>query len=123
MAVLLQLEILKDGGFLKRGVRLLFWIDNSAADSAMCRGASREASGSADRIIQKCWKIIHEHGCVAWFEWIASRLNPADEPSRLCESAEVAEKCAFEINSWNCRAWPTDAISKWLENKPEWLIL
>ena len=121
MAVMLQLIILKNGGFLEPGRRLMFWIDNMAAYSALCRGASRESSGSADKIIQKCWKIITDHGCVAWFEWIASKQNPADEPSRLCESAEVANRCMSEMNKWGCQEWPTDCIGNWLEPISEWL--
>ena len=64
MAVYLQLVILKDGGFLKPGTRLMFWIDNMAAYASLCRGASREASGSADNIIQKCWVLIAENNCL-----------------------------------------------------------
>ena len=60
--------------------RLVIFIDNEAAKSALIKGDS--GSTMARWIVSECWHILASTSAHAWFERVPSLSNPADAPSR-----------------------------------------
>ena len=58
----------------------LFFIDNTAAASALIRGTTDDIIGRI--MIKVFWKICAIARFTPWIEIVASKNNPADEPSR-----------------------------------------
>ena len=76
-AVLASLRKLRP---LLRYARLVIFIDNEAAKSALIKGDS--SSTMARWIVGECWHILASTSAHAWFERVPSLSNPADAPSR-----------------------------------------
>ena len=61
----------------------LFWvcfIDNTAGLAALAKGFSKE--GAVNNLLAFFWCLCAELGWFGHFEWVASKLNPADPVSR-----------------------------------------
>ena len=65
---------------LLRDRRVLHWIDNTGALAALIKGYSRELDCA--RIVQAFSAFSLGLGVRAWFEYVASKANIADLPSR-----------------------------------------
>ena len=62
------------------GERVVVFIDNGAALGAVVKGWARPPD--INMIIEGCWAILATHGIDAQFEWVPSKSNLADAPSR-----------------------------------------
>ena len=62
----------------------IHFIDNSAAESSLIRGASSSVLG--DHIIGLTWDYIQKRTLWAYFDRVESKANPVDGLSRRCFS-------------------------------------
>ena len=60
--------------------RVVAFVDNSAALSMVVRGWSK--ADDANEVAGECWHDIAACGADVHFEWVPSKLNLADGPSR-----------------------------------------
>ena len=58
----------------------MHWIDNTSAIVALCKGYS--AAPDSARILQACAVLRLNLDCPIWFQWVPSKANIADLPSR-----------------------------------------
>ena len=65
---------------------MMFMIDNTSCLCALVKGYSRVAD--IRLMAGMCWALIANLGLEVYFDYVASKDNPADLPSRL-----VAEDC------------------------------
>ncbi len=63
-----------------QGRRLVVWVDNSAARAVLKSGRSRKSDLNA--LAAVFHRILADANASARVEWVPSRLNPADPPSR-----------------------------------------
>lgn len=73
------------------GDRVLFFIDNQAVWASLCKGSSRE--NDLNDLVSEILHEIDKSGIRPWFEWVPSKANIADLPSRIVdESLSPAER-------------------------------
>ena len=65
-----------------RHTPVLLFVDNKAAQSALISGSG--ASDLANQICAAFWALAASAGINVWVEWVSSKLNIADSPSRAC---------------------------------------
>lgn len=63
-----------------KGRRVVHWIDNTSAIAALCKGYS--AAPDSARILQAFATLRMDIDCPIWFQWVPSKANIADLPSR-----------------------------------------
>ena len=64
-----------------RGRRVMHWIDNSSACAALVKGYS--SAVDSGRIVHALHATLAGLGAKAWFEYVRTKANVADEPSRF----------------------------------------
>ena len=79
-----------------RGRLDLFWvcfIDNTAGLAALAKGFSKESA--VNNLLAFFWCLCAELGWFGHFEWVASKLNPADPVSRAELQSAIKYGAAF----------------------------
>jgi len=62
------------------GHHVVAWIDNQAAHAILCKGSATEDD---TRTLVKCiWELVERRRMTLWLEWVESKANMADHPSR-----------------------------------------
>ena len=79
------------------GKKVIHWIDNTSALAALTKGFSRMCDSASLVHAFHAWNT----GARAdvWFDWVPSKSNPADEPSRDLSLADRLWECAPGIVS------------------------
>ena len=75
-----------------QGRDVLHWIDNTSAKAALVHGYSGRPDSARIVHLFHAWNM--GLGARAWFEYVPSPANPADEPSRIDISRERFRICA-----------------------------
>ena len=65
---------------ISHGQRVVIFVDNGAALGAIAKGWARPTDINA--LVEGCWSVLARHGIDAHFEWVPSKANLADAPSR-----------------------------------------
>ena len=72
--------------------RILLFVDNEGAHHAIVRGASRNLFGA--HVAQALWRTAamghRDHGIIMWTDYVHTKSNIADIPSRMCGHEEPA---------------------------------
>ena len=99
---------------LFRGRRALFFIDNTAALSAMVHGTASKPDMS--RIANAFHLVCTALRCSVWFEFVKSEANIADLPSRLLYDGPVGYFAMVGLSEW-VDSWfpPFDTLYHLLE--------
>ena len=66
-----------------RGLRVIFFVDNTSALGALRKGSSRSADVHA--LVEEVWRLAGSNDISLFFKWVPSKLNLADPPSRGSE--------------------------------------
>jgi hypothetical protein len=66
---------------LLAGKRVIHWIDNTSALAALCKGYSNQPDSARLVHAFHAWQAGAQAD--VWFEYVPSKPNPADEPSRV----------------------------------------
>ena len=105
---------------LFRGKRVLHWIDNTAALSAMMRGYSR--SPDYARLVHAFHAFNVGLGARVYFEYVRSKGNVADEPSRIDLTHEVYDffESSPRLRSVNSIESVMPERRRWYEAAGEW---
>ena len=81
---------------------LIVFTDNRAAHAITCKGSARERDLA--RLARKFWELIERNGISVWIEWVPTKSNPADLPSRLPLENYTAQKETLKrIESWGLK--------------------
>ncbi len=64
--------------------RTIFWVDNNSAVACLCKVCKAGAAEIDTRLLTKAiWTVVQDLAIPAWFEWVESKANLADTPSRM----------------------------------------
>ena len=99
-----QLKDLTDGG------TVLFFIDNTAAASALIRGTTDDTLPRL--LVSSFWKTCRLANFIPWIEIVASENNPADAPSRGVDSKLPLE---FSTLKWPSFLKSLETLEKYSE--------
>ena len=97
---------------LLRGRRVIHWIDNTSALAGLIKGYSSKPDSAF--IIHAFHALNVGLRCRVWFEWVASKANIADLPSRG-ELADLRRRGSIELEP----VWP--AMDSWESASEEWV--
>jgi len=61
--------------------RVICWIDNQSAFAMLCKGSATEED--TRKLVKAIWNVIEKSKMDVWFEWVESKANLADDPSRF----------------------------------------
>lgn len=102
-ASILELELLAEllglmlACELAPGRPVLLCCDNSGAAATVVRGSCLTVIGRM--IVSVFWATSERYRRPVWVEGVASGLNPADDPSRVCPLIPVDRRCLGTIES------------------------
>ena len=65
---------------LLRGENVIHFIDNSSAVAALVKGYSQKPDSA--HILHALWALVCGLSCAPWFEFVRTKANVADLPSR-----------------------------------------
>lgn len=83
-AILVGLHMwLKDA---KPFTRIIGFCDNQSIWAMMCKGSAREADSRA--LVREILEFMEKRQLIYWGEWVESKANISDDPSRLGEASE-----------------------------------
>jgi hypothetical protein len=88
--------------------QVIHWVDNTSAVAGLLKGYSSVADSA--RIVHAFWAIASALGSDVWFEYVPSKANIADAPSRNdCSYVESlgSDRCPFvcpPIDAWRSPA-------------------
>ena len=107
------------------GRRCLHWIDNSSVVAALVKGYSAQPDSA--RIVHVVHATLAGLETRAWFEYVRTDANVADEPSRVDLSGTtyaLGEEMAGRLGERLCSR-PIEAVlpdaSRWDEDGSDWL--
>jgi len=83
-----------------KGARVCHWIDNTSAVAALCKGYSGVPDSA--RIVHAFHATLAGLGCRAWLEYVASKANVSDAPSRV-DLAGVEWDCGLQKSELRSR--------------------
>ena len=84
-----------------RGKRIVAFIDNTCALNMVIRGASRK--DDANGILHHLWLELAMLGVHAEWQYVPSKLNIADGPSRECFTDVLALGLSWRMAQWGTR--------------------
>ena len=84
-----------------RGKRIVAFIDNTCALNMVIRGASRK--DDANGILHHLWLELAMLGVHAEWQYVPSKLNVADGPSRECFTDVLALGLSWRMAQWGTR--------------------
>ena len=88
-----------------QGRDVLFLCDNTSALSSAVHGYARNADMAAlSNALHLRLARLH---CRTWFEWVPSKANPADVPSRILGPTSFYDDAGVRVSSLGARAAPT----------------
>ena len=109
-----------------RGRKVLHWVDNSSAAAAASKGYSRQADSA--RIVHILHTTLASLGARVWFEYVRTKANVADEPSRVDLGQlvyDIGAEFAAEV-SVVLRSAPVDTVlpevDAWSRRLGSWLM-
>ena len=85
--LLAEVVVYASCGERMRGARVLHWVDNASAVAASVKGYSRAIDSA--RIIHELHARALELQVSVWFEYVRTKANVSDEPSRTDLSGAV----------------------------------
>ena len=71
------------------GRRVILYVDNDTALSALVKGTSTSLPSA--RLTNSFWELVAKYGLFIWIDRVPSVANPADAPSRGCGDALMSE--------------------------------
>jgi hypothetical protein len=109
LEALAVLAFLEQCGEKFRNQSVVFWIDNTAAQSPIQRGyTSRDPMR---RVVHRIWKLLADLRISMWCERVHSSTNVADDPSRKDFETTDLLKCEYLLLQTNCK-WFEEIIKE-----------
>ena len=105
------------------GARVIHWVDNSSAVAALAAGYSGVPDSA--RLVHAFHATAAGLGTAVWFEYVRTKANVADEPSRV-NLGEGIWDCGLDDCGAGLRSWPTEVrlpeARDWAEPAAEWAL-